>query len=149
MPLGATIITFSPGTVIKSADANTNFSHINGATNLTGIAYTGSHITITGTTSLDSAAITSNGSGTWNTLRTLFTSGSISRISVFGQYTVTNSATFYDHNLGDIPDLVIMTTSSLHTTLHIATYEASSMTTTQVKLQADNNVEITGLAIKF
>lgn len=77
-----------------------------------------------------------------------FLTGSITRLSKFPA-SLTNVATFFNHGLGDTPDIILISFSDLHVTLHIATYEASSMTTTQVKMQADANVNVTCLAIKF
>jgi len=149
MPLGASLVSFSPGTAISSSQVNSNFSGLNGTTAITGATFSGSSLTITGTTSLDNGNITSNGSGTWNTKKTAFTTGSITRISSFGPVSVGFSANFINHNLGAVPDVILMTTSDLHTTLLIATYEASSMTSSQVKVQANSSVNVIGLAIKF
>lgn len=55
--LGVTIISFSPNTLIKSADVNTNFSNLNNAATFTGGG------TFTGTLSADGGKITSDGSG--------------------------------------------------------------------------------------
>jgi hypothetical protein len=74
--------------------------------------------------------------------------GSLSRMSIF-QVTVTNSAVFYNHGLGVIPDAILFVNSSLHTTVLVPTYEFSSMTSTQVKMQANGSVDVTAIAIKF
>jgi hypothetical protein len=44
MSLGATIITFSPGTTIKSADVNSNFANLNGVSSpsFTAVSVSGS-----------------------------------------------------------------------------------------------------------
>ena len=63
--------------------------------------------------------------------------------------TVTATPTFFNHNLGVVPDLILFNNSTLHATVLVATYEASSMTSTQVKMSANNTVDITGIAIKF
>lgn len=55
--LGATIISFSPNTIIRSADVNTNFSNLNNASSFVGGG------TFSGTLSADGGLITSNGSG--------------------------------------------------------------------------------------
>lgn len=57
--LGATLITFVPNTVIKSGDVNSNLSALNGALNPTFTT-----ITVTGSSSLDNGAITTDGAGT-------------------------------------------------------------------------------------
>lgn len=60
MSLGVTIISFSPNTVIKSADVNSNFSALNNAATFTGGG------TFTGTLSADGGLITSDGAGNLN-----------------------------------------------------------------------------------
>jgi hypothetical protein len=76
-----------------------------------------------------------------------FLLGSVSRISLFTA--TVNAPAFVNHGLGVVPDIILFNNSTLHATVLVATYEFSSMTNTQVKMQANGSVDITALAIKF
>lgn len=78
-----------------------------------------------------------------------FLLGSISKISFFSA-TASAAGTVNNHGLGVIPDIILMVLGTLHTTVHVYSYEESTMTSTQVTMYAD--VNLTGLrciAFKF
>jgi len=75
--------------------------------------------------------------------------GSISRISMFGPYTLSTTATFFNHNLGVVPDMVLLQIVGAASTAEMAKYDNTSMTTTQVKLVSNGSYKAVGLAIKF
>ncbi len=80
----------------------------------------------------------------------LLASGSLTRIASFGPYAVTNVAggAFFNHNLGVIPDMVLMITDdSVRDNLPVVDF--STMTTTQIKLTCNTNVTARGIALKF
>ena len=76
-------------------------------------------------------------------------------VSWFGPYSVTSSGTFFNHNLHNasgtsiVPDLVVLVIMQLTNTLHVATYDPASMSSTQVKLIADTGLQVGGIALKF
>ena len=75
--------------------------------------------------------------------------GSLSKIAAFGPYSVTTTAAFFNHNLGVIPDAIILTHSVASSVAFDPSYDHASMTATQVKLQSVATGTLRGLAIKF
>lgn len=74
--------------------------------------------------------------------------GTVTRVSKFTG-TATTVSTFFNHNLGVVPDIVMLCLNGVSSTAHSITADYASMTTTQVKLTADGNNVFVGLAIKF
>lgn len=74
--------------------------------------------------------------------------GSFTRVSSFSG-TATTVSTFFNHNLGVLPDVVLLQLNGVSSTAHSITADYATMTTTQVKLTADGNNAFVGLAIKF
>lgn len=75
--------------------------------------------------------------------------GSISKVKPFGPYTLSTTATFYNHNLGVIPDFIILTCVGTSSTAEMAKYDDTTMTSTQVKLVSNGSFNFRGVAIKF
>jgi len=78
-----------------------------------------------------------------------FTTGSMSKVVPFGPYTLSTTATFFNHNLGVVPDFIILTCVGTNSTAEMAKYDNTTMTTTQVKLVSNGSFSFIGLAIKF
>ncbi len=76
--------------------------------------------------------------------------GSLSRIAQFGPYNVTSTSAFYNHNLGVIPDMVLLTCDDTNGR-NQPTPNFSTMTATQVALVTSLTTVtvVRGLAIKF
>lgn len=66
-----------------------------------------------------------------------FPAGNLTRIVRDGPYTVTNVATAFNHSLGVVPDVVLPSVAGASSTALDVTYDFSTMTTTQVKLQCN------------
>lgn len=83
MGLGVSLISFSPSTVIKSADMNTNLSNLNNASSFTG-TFTGGG-TFTGLLSADTNKITSDGLGNISAVGTIqFSAGNAKLLTSSG-----------------------------------------------------------------
>jgi hypothetical protein len=65
-----------------------------------------------------------------------FAGGSLTRIAVAGPYTVTNVASFFNHNLGAIPDICIPVVGGNAVVTWVITWGQATSTATQVPLQA-------------
>jgi hypothetical protein len=74
--------------------------------------------------------------------------GSLARISSFSG-TATTTSTNFNHNLGAVPDIIMLTLTIVSSTAHMITYDPTSLTSTQVKVQSDGTNTFAGLAIKF
>lgn len=74
--------------------------------------------------------------------------GTISRISMFTG-TAPNVSTPFNHGLGAVPDMVLLTLTGTNNTASMVKYDASSLTSTQVSIVSDSSRAFVGLAIKF
>jgi hypothetical protein len=71
----------------------------------------------------------------------------ISKVSLFGTYTVTTTPTAFAHNLGVVPDIVlIQITGAVASRTCVYSHPASS---TLVTLTGDATFAVRGIAIKF
>jgi hypothetical protein len=95
------------------------------------------------------ANISSDGSGDLTIAKMLLATGSVNRIAKAGPLSVTTTLTFFNHNLGAVPDFVIPVISAGSTTAHNCYVDFGTMTSTQVKLQADGSLTVYILSIKF
>ncbi len=77
--------------------------------------------------------------------------GSITRIQAAGPYSVTTTGTFFNHNLGVVPDFVIPVIDSVIGAAHAAAVDFATMTSTQVKLSSDlaGGLTVRILSFKF
>ncbi len=77
--------------------------------------------------------------------------GSIARIAQAGPYSVTTTGTFFNHNLGVIPDFVLPVIDSVIGAAHAAAVDFATMTSTQVKLSSDlaGGLNVRILSFKF
>ncbi len=77
--------------------------------------------------------------------------GSVTRIQAAGPYSVTTTGTFFNHNLGVIPDFVIPVIDSVIGAAHAAAVDYATMTSTQVKLSSDlaGGLNVRILSFKF
>lgn len=98
------------------------------------------------TTTFNGAA-TANNTFTANSGIT-FPVGSLSRVSTF-LASVTTTLTSFNHNLGVIPDIVIMQLVGTSTTASTGKYDNTSLTTTQVKMIASVAGTFNCIAIKL
>ncbi len=78
-----------------------------------------------------------------------FVSGTLTRIAAWGPYTFTTTGTFFNHNLGVIPDLILMVNIVTTATIIHAGYDDSTLTATQFKAFANASGTFRGLALKF
>lgn len=80
-----------------------------------------------------------------------FTAGSITAISAFGPYTLNIAPALQNHNLGSVPDLILMVVvNGGGGTLGVVGYNDTTMTTTQASMFSSiNGTFARGLAIKF
>lgn len=76
--------------------------------------------------------------------------GSITRISKFTG-TANTTPTFFNHGLGDIPDIVMIVGNGTSSTLHTFFVDYATLTSTQVKITNDSagGTPFVALAIKF
>lgn len=98
-------------------------------------------LTVTGGgTGLDNGAITTDGSGLLTVVKIIFSNGSITRFKYTHVTGVTTTAAFFNHNLGVVPDAIILVPNdgTLSTGNFNAYYDSATMTTTQVKLQSSS-----------
>lgn len=95
------------------------------------------------------ANISSDGSGNMTIAKLLLATGSVNRIAKAGPLSVTTTLTFFNHNLGVVPDFVIPVISAGSTSAHNCYVDFGTMTTTQVKLQGDGSLTVYILSIKF
>lgn len=102
-----------------------------------------SYLTADNQGNLSSTNVTVNGG-------TLTVGGStVTKWSHFGSYAITNVSTYYNHNLGVVPDLVLL--QLVGGNLGNVNYDDGTMTSTQVKIvgSAASGLFVRGLAIKF
>jgi hypothetical protein len=75
--------------------------------------------------------------------------GSLTKIASFSGVAGT-SPTFFNHNLGVVPDLVLLTVAGATSGAYVVVYDPGTMTTSQVKITAGSGgLNFVGLAIKF
>jgi len=74
-------------------------------------------------------------------------SGSLSRMKFFSG-TATTTPTLFTHNLGVIPDLILLTLTGTTTALSMVKYDPATVTSTQVSVISDSSRSFVGLAIK-
>lgn len=74
--------------------------------------------------------------------------GSISRISKFTA-SVTTTPTLFNHGLGAVPDIVLLSINGTSSTAASVQYDTATLSSTQVKLTGSAALSVTGLAIKF
>lgn len=75
-------------------------------------------------------------------------SGTISRLSLFGPYTLSTTPAFFNHNLGAIPDGILLTILGTNSTVEMAKYDDATLTSTQVKLVSNGSFRVIGIAYK-
>lgn len=76
------------------------------------------------------------------------THGTLARISMFSG-SAPNVSTPFNHGLGAVPDMVLLTLTGTNNTASMVKYDASSLTSTQVSIVSDSSRAFVGLAIKF
>lgn len=74
--------------------------------------------------------------------------GTLTRVSKFTG-TASTVSTFFNHNLGVIPDVVLLQLNGLSSTAHSVWADYATLTNTQVKITGDGANAFVGLAIKF
>ncbi len=97
---------------------------------------TWAHVDSTGI-HLDGATAFDGSASTLTTGLVKLLTGSITRIQAAGPYSVTTTGTFFNHNLGVIPDFVIPVIDSVIGSAHAVAADFATMTSTQVKLSSD------------
>lgn len=129
MGFNATLITFSPNTLMKSADVNSNFTALNGVTQFTG--------TITVNASVTGKFHLASGSSiSWSS------SGTCSAISKF---TGTGNGLF-NHGLGMTPSIVAVNYSGNFGTAPTQIIAYWGATSTQVNVKGQTSYAWTALA---
>lgn len=74
-------------------------------------------------------------------------SGSLARVSVFTA-TVSTTPTLFNHGLGAVPDIVLISVNGTGVGTFTCIYDVPSLTSTQVKLTGSANLSVTCIAIK-
>lgn len=77
-----------------------------------------------------------------------FLLGSITRISSFSG-TATTVVTAFNHGLGVLPDIILLSLTGTNTSLSMVKYDPATMTSLQVNVISDSSRTFVGLAIKF
>jgi hypothetical protein len=77
-----------------------------------------------------------------------FAHGSITRISKFTA-SVTTTPTLFNHGLGAIPDIILITVNGTAGGTFSCIYDVSTLTATQAKLTGSASFAVSCLAIKF
>ncbi len=115
-----------------------------------GPSVTWSHVDSTGI-HLDGATAFDGSASTLTTGLFKLLAGSITRIQAAGPYSVTTTGTFFNHNLGVIPDFVLPVIDSVIGAAHAAAVDFATMTSTQVKLSSDlaGGLNVRILSFKF
>jgi len=114
-------------------------------------ATVGAILSVVGLSSLDNGFWSSDGAGNQDCVSVTFTAGKISRVKAFGPYTVTTAPTLFNHNLGAVPDLILLQIVGTSTAAFSAEYDDSTLTSIQAKLTSNSasGVTVRGLAFKF
>lgn len=134
MGFGLSLITFSPNTVMKSADVNSNFSAINNASTFTG--------SITSATKLQvgsnpvGAQVDTSGNVTIVTAKLIGYTGNT--IPIQTQW-VGYGGGVYNHGLGTTPQYVIIFSSGVGHA--VDTYAYNNLGSTTVQVYATNSLD--------
>lgn len=97
----------------------------------------GGSLVVDGTIESDNGAIVSNGAGQLTVVREMFTHGSISRMAIDGPFSVTSTATLFNHTLGVVPDFCFIWLGFASSATCTCTLDSGSMTSTQYKMQSN------------
>lgn len=135
---GATLNTFTNGTTADGPSVSTNDQQLktNGVDN-------------------NGGTITTDGGGVLTATGLKTSSGTLPLMSKFGPYTLSTTPTFFNHNLKDAygnnvtPDIVLLQVVGTSTNVYVAEWDTATITSTQVKLTANSNPSVVGVAIKL
>jgi hypothetical protein len=132
-------------TVSSTSTFNAAATISSGGLTISGGTLIAGAITASGTINAN-GTLNANGAFNCNTIG--LTLGSWTRVSQFSG-TATTTSTNFNHGLGAVPDIVLLTLTIVSSTPHMITYDPSTLTSSQVKVQSDGTNSFVGLAIKF
>jgi hypothetical protein len=95
------------------------------------------------------SAIFSDGAGMLTVVKLALTTGSFTRVAKFGAYAVSTSTNTFAHNLGVVPDLILLTITGATATTRTVCYDDTYNDATNMKLTGNASFNVRGLAIKF